>query len=384
MSNNSSIRKSIYPWFETVANFYLSDINQDDDENEAAMTAFLEHAMSLLQNYMKRKPEVAKKQWQNLPLAAALASFKLLHLEVDVSELWKQCQDKCDESIVKSIEQEMLLSENSSVDEAEKKVVPLAEPEKKAVAPPSPSPSAIMPKKDNPTPASSSAAPTPKKGPTPASSSAAPTPKKGPTPASSGAAPTPKKNPTPAPTPKQLPTEEKKKKEEEEDKDKESTDEDDEESDSEPDTLSEVEDDDVELSKYRRALQIEPISNAYVRFVYEDSMTRVWPFATGVDVTFNTLECVGRIFRLYVLKLKPSKTKEEVHNASAGALLAVLDHMGDLPKKSTDASLVTDLYDALPMTSKRGILSVWQDIKSKPDLLKTKCRVGRAGKPEQP
>lgn len=310
---NSSIRKSIYPWFENVANFYLSDINQDDDEVEAAMTAFLEHAMSLLQTYMKRKPDVAKKQWQNLPLAAALASFKLLHLDIDVSELWKQCKDKCDESVVKSIEQEMLLDEHKSVDDAEKK---------------SPTAISIPPEKKD--------------------------------------------------------TENKEDKEQEKkdkEDDAEEDDEDEDDSESEPDTLSEVEDDDIELSKYRQKLQNEPSSNAYIRFVHEDGMTRVWPFATGVDVSFNTLECISRIFRLYVLKLQPAKTKQDVQNAAAGALLAVLDQMGDLPKKTTEASLVTDMYDALPMTNKSGVLAVWQYLKSQPDLLKSKCRAGRSGKP---
>lgn len=349
--SNSSIRKSIYPWFETVANFYLSDINQDDDENEAAMTAFLEHAMSLLQTYMKRKPDVAKKQWQNLPLAAALASFKLLHLDIDTSELWKQCKDKCDESVVKSIEQEMLLSEHKSVDEAEKKSTvekTALEPEKRAIVVP-------VVEEDKTVISEPQSNKDTKKESTPDDSM---------------------KKKDKQEEQKQKDAEKKDKEEEDEDEDNEDDDED-----SEPDTLSEVEDDDIELSKYRQSLQAEAISNAYIRFVHEDGMTRVWPFATGVDVSFNTLECVSRIFRLYVLKLQPSKTKQDVQNASAGALLAVLDQMGALPKKTTEASLVTDLYDALPMTSKSGILAVWQFLKAQPDLLKTKCRTGRAGKP---
>ena len=143
-------------------------------------------------------------------------------------------------------------------------------------------------------------------------------------------------------------------------------------------TLDEVADDDPQLHVFRNNHRREAFKPAYITYVHEQCFAQTWPFSTGADVTFPVLECVGRVFRTYVLSLYPAKTKEEVHNAAGGSLLAVLDYLQKLPKKASEAQLVCALYDELGLSSKAGILQVWQNLRAQPDLLADKCAVLRA------
>lgn len=329
MSTYSLLKKTIQPWLVSLGEYFFAEYSADDTENQVLITSFVRGSLRNLESWLERHPEASKRHWQNYTLAAALATFDQLGTQVDLRELWHRCRDKCDRKEVDKIKMDMIMhaaKESSSSDDG---------------------------------------APALTKPPTPA---------------------------TPAPTP----TETKKLKEPETkheddggsaDAAKQTSTEDPSatasDSDSDTDTddpffdpaanLDEVTDEDPQLNQYRTKQRNEPFKPAYVRYVFDACFTQTWPFSTGADVPFPILECIGRVFRTYVLALYPAKTKEEVHNAAGGSLLAVLDYLQKLPKNATEAQLVCAIFDELGLSSKSGILQVWQNLRANPDLLAEKC-----------
>jgi len=315
----SLLKKTIQPWLVQLGEFYFAEYTSDDTENQVLITSFVRESLRNLEAWLERHPEASKRRWQNFTLAAALATFDLLAVNVDLRELWHRCRDKCDRREVEKIKMEMLVhaksgSSGGNSEQSDDSEFLLTKPPS-AVA-------ATQPEDEkeetNTVPVETS----------PANS-------------------------------------------------------DDSASDSGTDTddpffdpaanLDEVADDDPQLNQYRTKQRSEPFKPAYIRYVFDTCFSQVWPFSTGADVPFPILECIGRVFRVYVLALHPAKTKEDVHNAAGGSLLAVLDYLQKLPKNATEAQLVCAIYDELGLSSKTGILQVWQNLRANPDLLAEKC-----------
>lgn len=353
MSNSALLRKSIYPWLQNVAAFYLADRPEtDEDDNEVAMNMFVENAVSLLQTFMKKNPDVAKQHWQNLALAAALASFRIMHLDdIDTTELVEKCKSKCDMSAVKKLEGELMDTSDKSVDEPEKKVTTTAPPSTKREKETAPAPPAST-KRDKEKEKETTTAPPP---------------------ASTKRDKEKDKETTTAPPPSSIRRGREREPAAEEKKKPELSDDDDE--DDDPATMDETPDEEEEMRVYRAKLQAEAIDGtSFVKYVHDDAFTNIWPYAVDVDVTYDMVTCVSRVFRTYVYEINPSKTKGAVHDAAGGCLLAVLDYLNQLPVGETRSELITALYDELPFSSKKGIDQVWKELKEKSaSALDSKC-----------
>jgi len=322
-SSSSAWRSSIRPWLDNVGLYYLSD-----GFHRHTAEAFVETGMALIDQYMKHNT-IAKNDWQNLALAAALASFDLLNLRnINVHELWQKCEKKCDEDKVKRLTRQLLEEERSSSHEEKKHDVVDKEPVV-AVAPPQQQQHPPTPRPASPVAASAHIVikdePEPEPEPAPATSNSVP----------------------PEPAPPAV--------------------------DSSSDDDDEVEDGkDGPCEQHRVAVKAQPPNLQYINFVNDESKLRAWPYAFDVDLTDQLLECVSRLFRTFALSVNPCKTKQDIQNAAAASLLAVLEHKKMLPAVKP-RRLVDNLYDEFPLSTRKGIQEFWEKMRATPNLVASKC-----------